>query len=382
MGAEYYINLTDTAGTLVAQVTAGAGGDGGETATGFNSLAYRNEVNAAGYAQITFPGNHPARSLLVNNGQVEVYRRNPDMGISTFYRDFVGIFRGQSHTTRETGTWTIDCPGIMSVLGWRAVAWYAGTSNRSSFTSAASETIMKTLVSYNAGGNATAANGRVRDGVTSSKLSNIWTISNQADGGGGNSKSWTCPWENLLSTLQALAKSGAGGDFDLVKTAAATFEFRWYSGQRGTDRTASVLFALERGNMANPQYAYSRQNEATVAIVAGQGDGSNRVVVTRNGADHSTSNDIEAFIDGRSYSTTAALQAIGDKAMYDRRARVQMGFDVLQAANAYYGKDYFLGDLVTARYLGGNFTQKINAVNVSFEADRGESISVEMVTNG
>ncbi len=381
MPAEYYINLTDAAGTVVATVTGGMGGDGGEAATGFTSLAYRNEVNAPGYAQITFAGNHPARSLLPTNGQVEVYRRNTDLSVS-WHRDFVGVFRGQTHATRENGEWTIDCPGIMSLLGWRSVAWYAGTANRSSFTSVAAETIMKTLVSYNAGSNATAANGRVRDGVTSAKLSNIWTISNQADGGGGNSKSWTCPWENLLTTIQSLAKAGAGGDFDLIKTAATTFEFRWYTGQRGTDRTASVIFSLDRGNMAQPEYTFNRQNEATVAIVAGQGDGTNRVIVTRNGADYSSSNDIEAFIDGRSYSTTAALQAIGDKAMFDRRARVTLGFDVLQVPNAYYGKDYFVGDLVTARYLGASFTQKVQAVNVTFDQAGNERISVEMMTNG
>ena len=381
MPAEYYINLTDTAGALVATVSGGMGGDGGESASGFTSLAYRNEVNAPGYCRVTFAGNHPARSLLPTNGQIEVYRRNTDIGVA-WYSDFVGIFRGQTHRTNEIGEWTIECPGIMSVLGWRGVAWYAGTNNRSTFGAVAAETIMKTLVSYNAGANATAANGRVRDGVTSGKLSNLWTISNQADGGAGNSKSWSCAWDNLLGTLQALSKAGAGGDFDLIKTAAAAFEFRWYAGLRGTDRTASVMFSLDRGNMAQPEYTFNRQNEATVAIVAGQGDGTNRVIVTRNGADYSSSNDIEAFIDGRSYSTTAALQAIGDKAMFDRRARVTLGFDVLQVPNAYYGKDYFVGDLVTARYLGASFTQKINAVNVSFEAGRGESISVEMVTNG
>lgn len=381
MPAEYYINLTDTAGALVATVTGGMGGDGGEAATGFTSLAYRNEVNAPGYAQITFAGNHPARTLLPTNGQVEVWRRNTDLGVS-WYRDFVGIFRGQTHTTRETGHWTIDCPGIMSVLGWRSVAWYAGTASRSTFTGVAAETIMKTLVSYNAGSNATAANGRVRDGVTSGKLSNIWTITNQADGAGGTVKSWSCAWDNLLGTLQAFDRSGVGGDFDLIKTAATTFEFRWYAGQRGTDRTASVIFSLDRGNMAQPEYGYSRQNEATVAIVAGQGDGTNRVMVTRTGADYSSSNDIEAFVDGRSYSTTAALQAIGDKAMFDRRARVTLSYGVLQVPNAYYGKDYFLGDLVTARYLGASFTQKVNAVNVAFDQAGNEKIAVEMATNG
>lgn len=381
MPAEYYINLTDTAGALVATVTAGMGGDGGEGTTGFTSLAYRNEVNAPGYAQITFAGNHPARSLLPTNGQAEIYRRNTDLGVA-WYRDFVGVFRGQTHTTRETGNWTIDCPGIMSVLGWRSVAWYAGTSNRSTFSAVAAETIMKTLVSYNAGANATAANGRIRDGVTGGKLSNLWTISNQADGAGGTTKTWSCAWDNLLGTLQALQKTGAGGDFDLIKTAASTFEFRWYAGQRGTDRTAGVIFSLDRGNMAQPEYTFSRQNEATVAIVAGQGDGTSRVVTTRNGAEYSSSNDIEAFVDGRSYSTTAALQAIGDKAMFDRRGRQALNFSVLQVPNAYYGAHYFLGDLVTARYLGATFTQKVQAVNVTFDNAGNERIGVEMMTNG
>ena len=103
---------------------------------------------------------------------------------------------------------------------------------------------------------------------------------------------------------------------------------------------------------------------------------------SRNGADYSSSNDIEAFIDGRSYSTTAALQAIGDKAMFDRRARQSLSFSVLQVPNAYYGKDYFVGDLVTARYLGASFTQKVQAVNVTFDQAGNERISVEMMTNG
>jgi hypothetical protein len=359
MGAEYRLDVYTAAGAKLAEITD------------FWSLRYRRQVNAPGVLSFTLAGDHRVVSQIEHNSQIILYRRNPNLGLP-WTADFWGLFRGQKRSFSDHDVFEASCPGILTMLGWRVVAWKAGTSNRSSFSSAKAETIMKTLVSYNAGTNATTANGRVRTGTISG-------VSVQADGAGGNTISVDCAWDNLLEILQKVAAIG-GGDFDLIKTGAAAWEFRWYTGQRGTDRTASLLFALERGNMAEPEYEYNRVDERTVAVVGGQGEGSDRVVVVRSGPDYSASNDIEVFVDARNNTTTAGLNASGDARLEALRARQQFGYRVIQTPGCAYGVHYELGDLVKAQYGTVNVTQKIVGVTVSLDDNGAEKIDVEMQT--
>lgn len=359
MVAEYRLDIYSATGSKVAEVTD------------FLVLSYRRQVNAPGLLTFTVPGNHRVVSQLEHNSQVIVYRRNPTLGLP-WTADFWGLFRGQRRTYTDHDVFEATCPGMLTMLGWRIVAWYAGTTNRSSFNSVNAETVMKTLVSYNAGAEATTANGRIRNGTISG-------ISVQADGAGGNTISLDCAWDNLLDVLQKVASIG-GGDFDLVKTGAQAWEFRWYAGQRGTDRTATLLFALERGNMAEPEYDYDRLDERTVAIVGGQGEGSNRVVVARTGPDYSATNDIELFVDARNNTTTDGLNASGDAKLQETRARQQFGYRIVQTPGCAYGVHYSLGDLVRAQYGPVNVTQKIAGVTVTLDRDGAEKIDVETQT--
>lgn len=359
MSTQYRLDLHNAAGAKVAEVTD------------FWSLSYRRQVNAPGVLSFSLAGDHRAVADLEHNGEVAVYRRNPALGLG-WTADFYGLFRGQRRSYSDHDIFTATCPGILTMLAWRIVAWKAGTANRSSFSSDKAETVMKTLVSYNAGTNATAANGRVRDGTISG-------ISVEADGGGGNTISADCAWDNLLEILQKVSAIG-GGDFDLIKTGAAAWEFRWYAGQRGTDRTATLLFALERGNMAEPEYSYDRTEERAVAVVGGQGEGADRAVVVRTGPDYGASNDIEMFVDARNNSTTEGLNASGDAKLQEARARQQFGYRVIQTPGCAYGVHYDLGDLVRGQYGAVNVVQKIVGVSVGLDRDGNERIDVEMQT--
>ena len=359
MSAEYRLDIHTATGVKLAEVTD------------FLSLSYRRQVNAPGLLTFTLRGDHRVVSQLEDNGQVIVYRRNATMGLD-WTADFWGLFRAQKRWYTDHDLFEARCPGILTMLSWRIVAWYANTANRSSFTNAKAETIMKTLVSYNAGSNATITNGRIRNGT-------ITGISVQADGAGGNTISIDCAWDNLLDVLQKIASIG-GGDFDLIKTGAAAWEFRWYAGQRGTDRTATLLFALERGNMADPEHSYDRLEEHTVAIVGGQGEGNQRAAVVRTGADYSASNDIEMFVDARNNTTTEGLNASGDVRLKEMQAKQSFSFKVLQTPACYYGVHYSLGDLVKAQYGSVNVTQKIVAVSVGLDKNGAEKIDVEMET--
>ena len=177
----------------------------------------------------------------------------------------------------------------------------------------------------------------------------------------------------------------AGGDFDLVKSdlnsEPLVWDFRFFAGQRGTDRSATLVFAIGRGNMINPQRDYIVENEATVAIVGASGTGSNRTYLTRTGTNYSTTNDTEMFVSS-SGATTAAQQADGDAALAKVQAREQLTFGVKQTDNCVYGKDFFLGDLGSAvnPFTGTSSMVKINAVIVDLAVDGTEVISGEAAT--
>lgn len=359
MSAEYRLDLHTAAGVKVAEITD------------YRSLAYTRRVNAPGVLRFELAGNHKALADLEHNGQVIVYRRNVGLGLP-WTADFWGLFRGQVRRFTDHDVFKATCPGIMTMLGWRIVAWPAGTTSRSAFDDKRAETVLKTLVAYNAGADATAANGRIRDGV-------IPGIGVEANGGRGNLVAVGCAYVNLLETLQKVAAIG-GGDFDLVKTGAAAWEFRWYAGQRGVDRSNNLLFALERGNMAEPEYRFDRTEEATVAIAAGQGEGADREVVVRTGPDFAADNDVEIFADARHVETAAGAESAGDSRLEEVRARQQFGYRVLQTPGCAYGVHYGLGDLVRAQYGLVNVTQKIIGVTIGLDRDGAETIDVEMQT--
>lgn len=341
----------------------------------FRSLSYEKLVNAPGLGQFVLNGEHPLVGDIADKWQIEFWWRDQANGID-WHCDFYGLFREPDREGAAPGTFTALCPGQLSILDWTIVAWYAGTANRSVFTSAAAETVMKTLVSYNAGSNATTGNGRIRSWAHTG-----WTINVEADGGGGNTVNWYCAYDRLLKSLQDLARV-AGGDFDLIKTAAATWEFRWYSGQLGSDRSSTVLFAVELGNMGSPRFRQRRLAENTVAIVTGQGQGSDRETAVRTGDNYSVTNNIEMLVDARDVAAgdTDGLNTRGDRALDEARAVDEFLFDVLQVPSTLYGRDYFLGDLVTVRspYTGSDVTQKIERVTVAVD-ENGRDIGVGLV---
>ena len=363
MSSDYRIDIRDTSGDLVA------------TVTNYNSLSYTKKVNEVGVGQFEIDGNDSVTSLLALDYQVEFWRRNLAMGVP-WYCDFFSLFRGvEQKNDGGKELFTAHCLSHNSLLARRYVGYYKGYAGRSSFAATAPETIAKALVNYNATANATTINGRYRNGALSG-----FSIAIDADLGRGSALDWECANQNLMKTLQDLAKS-SGNDFDLVRTSPTTWTFYWYPGQLGADRHATVKFAIGLGNMAQPVYTLDSTAEKTVALVGGQGDGASRPVVVRNGPDHTAGNDIEDFVNASNYTTIDGLNAAGDQAMYVDRARSTFKFNALQTQGCYYGKDYFLGDIVSASYKAFSSTsEKIMGVTVGFDAQNFvEAIALDMM---
>jgi hypothetical protein len=361
MSTQYQLRIYSRTGTLQHVITD------------MLQLSYVREVNAAGMLAVALPARHAAIADLQLDSQVEVWRGSAEQGIS-WYCDFWGLWRGEIRQASDDGTaiYQMQCPGLLSLLGRAIVAYRSGTVGRSTFALTRAETLAKTLVARNATSAGTVADGRVRNvGLTGIQV--------EPDAARGNDIELSCAWRNLLEVLADVAAIG-GGDYDLVRTTPTTCEFRWYPLTRGTDRRGAVVFALEWGNIASPRLARSHLQERTVAIVAGQGQEDARTVVVRTGANYVAGyNEVETLIDARNLTTTAALQGAGDAALVEARARNDLSFRVLQVPQTLYGRHYFVGDLVTARYEDVVATKKIRRVTVSLQADGSEDISCDLV---
>lgn len=374
MAAEYEVRIYNPAGALQYILTP---------RKGLLGLAYTKRVNGVGRCNVVVEGDNEIVSALDLDWQVKVLRKDDVNGVA-WYADFDGLFRGDAletdanNLTRYTATF-LDANDI---LARAIVAWKAGVNNRTQFNGVAAETIAKTLVQYNATADATTANGRI---TSNADIGAFVTI--ETDGAAGNTLIYTCPYKSLLTTLQEIADIG-GGDFNMVKIGARAWQFRWYDGQLGTDRTPSVgdyrysgvVFAADLDNMANPRLVRSRNDERTRAIVAGQDLGTARADSVVSGSTYAaTVNHIEVFVDARDLGT-AYLSNRGAVMLGQLRMRPELTFDVLQVSNTLYGKHYFLGDLVMAIYGGVIATKKVIAVTITYDVGQGkpEKIQVEM----
>lgn len=359
MAAQYQIRLKNAAGTLVAIIDD------------WQALAYTRTVNAPGGYVLQLDGNSAKCALFELDGQVEIWRRDADHGIA-WYKDFEALHRYRRYWLDSDGQphFQSKGAGYIELLNRRNILYYAGSAQASK--SGKAETMMKAFVKENAGSLATLVNGRLAAGVMTG-------LSVEADGAHGNTFSKADAYGNLLELLQKIGGPIAGGDFDVVGTGAATFEFRWYTGQRGTDRSATVVFALEYDNMAEPELIEDYTQEVNAVICAGQGEGTSRAIVERTDAARiaaSTWNRREAFVDGRNYTTTGGLNSAGDERLEQGRPVKTINFKIVQSEGCAYGSHYFLGDLVTARFMDYEETHQIKEATITVMPNTGEQIAV------
>lgn len=352
--------------------------------TDFFSLGYQRIVNNPGLLTFSIPDFHPmALTLVERDWQVEVVRSrasdfrtniNPSNAIAP-YVDFGGFIRDEERVADSDGQVTVT----YYVVGWsdllrRAIVAYPpNRTGRTKFVNVAAETICKDIVKYNATTSGTTADGRDRNVPTAGSYLSIET-----DTGDGNLLDVFLSRTNLLDTLRDIASIG-NGDFDVVKTGARAWQFRWYPAQLGTQKITSVVFALNYGNMVNPRLRYQRLEERTVAIVAGQEVNGVRQVETVLGSGYNAAtNSYEVYVDGSDVSTNAGLRDRGEARMQELKESRELTFDVLQTPGSLYGLHYFLGDIVTAVFQGVQITQKIEGVTIGFDSSGAETISLDL----
>lgn len=332
-----------------------------------------HKVNAPTAYGLHLDGTDSRCALFAYDAQLEFWRVDADNGIA-WYRE-AEAFHVNPHWYRDGSgrlNFASTGKGYVDLLARTIVTAKAGTAGANK--TGQGETVIKAFVNEQAG---PGAGARARSGLTM-----------QADAAGGNAISLQRSHRNLLEVCQDVAAIG-GGDFDIVGTHAApngpaTFQFRFYAGQRGTDRTATVIFSEALGNMGEASLDVKRAQVLNYAVVGGQGEGAAREEEIRSDPGDialSPWGQREVFVDAREVTAgnAAALQDKGDAALAENRQTIDLTFRVLQTPGSLYGKAYFLGDLVTAKYNGVSYTRKIQTVTITNNRS-GMSIDVGTVS--
>ncbi len=376
MAARYQVQVRDTLGVV----------------TGFLAewvrLRYTNRVNAVGEYELVIDQTNPNLAAFVLDAQVEIRRQ--DLAASPViaqYTDFGGFHRTSSHQTDAVDDDVFLSIGVTyaDLLARKVIAYDTGSAGAAK--SGVGETVLKAYVNENGGPLSTIANGRTVVGIFPG-------LTIQADGAAGLTWTGDRSGRRLLDVLREISDA-TDVDFEVVNTGPATWEFRAKAEPIGADRTvtgldpatglnaagnAPLIFSLGAANMGAPSFSVNRLGEKTVALVKGQGIGSDRTVLTLPSAaqDDSPWNAIEAMFTANAEATAGGLVAVANAKLEELQARETFRFDILQQPGTLYGRDYFVGDTVTARYL--TFERNIQIVAVTVEVIGGvEAITAELV---
>lgn len=373
MATRYQVRLLNQAGAQVALLTD------------WRSLEYTKRVNRVGSYSLVIDGDLDVVDEFVLDGQIEILRRDiaasPSFGWTL---DFEGFQRTTERKTSQNGLSTFLSlgPDYNDLIARRAILFRASTSGAEK--SGPGETVMKAYVNENAGPGAIAP--RLFNAVTTG-------LSIQADGGAGIAWEGSKPFRPLLATLRQIADA-TSIDFQVVGNGAALFQFQAQARPLGVDRTnvgidpatglnasgnAPVVFSLEFGNMQSPSYSLIRNPEITAAIVLGQGVEGSREVIQRTSAALTDSpwNRIEGVRNANEESAASGLNAVGDALLTKLQAKESFDFQTMQIPGLLYGRDYFLGDTVTARYKTIERQKQIIGVTISVEGGQ-ETITIEV----
>lgn len=342
----------------------------------YRTIQIEHRTNTASTLTLSMFSGEDAVQYFVLDALIEVRRRYPEAGLD-WYTEYIGFHRTpQFQITQDNQQiFTSYSRGLLDLINRRSIRYYSDTAGASKGPGPADD-IIKEYVRENAGSLALVSNGRVVDGVTpgltvAPDLSEAAGVYEGADA-----------WRNLLDAIRDIGEPH-NVDFDVVWLGGASWEFRTYSPQQGTDRREgnpdAFVFSIENANMENPSHTLGRTDEITSCLVLGPGEGPLRdtTLVTAASMLDSPYNLIEQDQNASGEDQALALIQIGNEVLYEKRAAVSFSLNPIQTAYAAYQQHYFLGDIVTCRFAALTANTKIRAITVNL-AGNVETVTLEL----
>ncbi len=349
-------------------------------------VSYRKQCNKIGMAVLTVPEGHAILDLVTDDVVINIYISFPYMSswggaaygyYQRWQLDYEGLYRDKQIATDTDGNiyYLLYFPSMIEILSRYIVAWPAGVDFRSDFTGDYLSAIIGFIVRYNCSAYATTAAGRLRTATPIRDFDLGYVIAT-----GVRVTSYSASGRNVLEILQELAPI-AGFDFDIIPSTdvgeEGEYRLEQYLGQRGTDRSATMIFDLALDNLSAANMLGDRLREKTEAIVGGAGVGAARTYVLRTGDNSSATNEYEVFVDASAETDTDKLEAIGDARLGELKAIAKISASVISSRGYVYGLHYAHGDLVTVRIGDVSVVRKIDAVDVSFSQNQRSDVRLE-----
>lgn len=325
----------------------------------YDRLVYTRAINDVGELQITLPGTFD-RSLVRVDGQVQVWRDNKlDTETAWLIRkirpetDQYGVTK--NILTAYSGLYLVDGRIVLSDFG--STATKTGPADDS----------MKGYVRENMG--TLAATDRLIDSA-------LFTVA--ADLTLGASVTHEGARQNLLQACQDLAKASTEAGtplyFDVVYLPdTSMWEFRTYTGARGTDKSstsgAPVTLSVEYGSVGSEWMEDDYRNEVTVVYAVGQGNGAGRMATVQS---DTTRSGRSPFGRRETYMSTSsedsgALDSAANAELQRGRPRRIYEATIVSTSASQYGRDWTLGDIVTAQAYDQQFDCRVDAVTVTID---------------
>lgn len=187
--------------------------------------------------------------------------------------------------------------------------------------------------------------------------------------GVGSTITLTLRYDPLGDAMRAAATAGGGLGFRTVQV-GNQIQFQVYE---PADRSLNVRFSQALGNLRSVSYDPDAPT-ATVAIVAGQGEGTARQI--REIVDSAAVSKwwrLETFVDQRQTNVVAELDAAGASTLTGTGEQVKLTTVTVDTPSQQYGRDYQLGDVVTVElWPGTQFTDVVRGFHLQATPKDGE----------
>lgn len=184
----------------------------------------------------------------------------------------------------------------------------------------------------------------------------------------GKSQSKSPRFQNLLELLQEIVAYDPALGFRMVQI-DGLIQFEVLDAR---DRSKFVRFDVDNGTLASEETATTGAT-ATDIIVAGQGEGKDRLIVRRTDATAAADEvawglPIEVFVDQRDTNVLAELQQSGDEKLLENRGGTSAKMIPADDTTMRVGHDWRNGDLVTTTIEGAQPIARVTETVLSVDS--------------
>ena len=190
-------------------------------------------------------------------------------------------------------------------------------------------------------------------------------------------------WKTLISVLRDISDSvqtrGTYLAYDMVARNTSSIEFRTYINQRGRPETSTPIVSPEQGNISSITRTIDYTDSMTNIIVAGQGEGVDRVVVRMHGSDAVSGpySWTEIFKDGRGSNDVLSLVNEGYASLFAKTGKKSFEGEIINSDSFQFGRDFNFGDKLRIFFDGEVIIGRLDTIRVDISKD-GERISARI----